>query len=410
MNLLPHQAAALERTKNFKNVAYYHDMGLGKTFVGAEKAIRYKSERILVVCQKSKITDWIEHFNTHYKLQVFDLTKKKEFSVNFKGVGVINYDLLTRRESLLTMRDFTLVLDESSMIQNECAKRTRVVLRLKPAHIILLSGTPVGGKYEHLYSQLKLLGYKINKYQYWEQFICYRLANFGGNQIKLVTGYKNIDELKDILKSYGADFIKTDEVIALPAQTFIHNEQPIPKQYKQLLKDGHTVINDEEVVADNPLKKLLYLRGICATSDERMKALSDLLESTSKRVVVFYNFNAELFAMKKVVGERRVSIVNGTMKDMTNFMNHEYSVLFVQYQSGAMGLNLQIADIIIYNSLPLSSELYEQSKKRIHRVGQTKPCFYYILKCKGSVEDNIEKTLNMRKDYTNALFESEFKC
>ena len=126
--------------------------------------------------------------------------------------------------------------------------------------------------------------------------------------------------------------------------------------------------------------------------------------------MVFYNFNAELFVMKKVAGERRISVVNGTMKDMTNFTNHEHSVLFVQYQSGAMGLNLQIADIIIYNSLPLSSELYEQSKKRIHRVGQTKPCFYYILKCAGSVEDNIERTLNLRRDYTNALFESEFKC
>ena len=78
IKLLPHQIAALERTKKFNNVAYYHDMGLGKTFVGAEKAIRYESERILVVCQKSKINDWIEHFNTHYSLPVFDLSKKKE--------------------------------------------------------------------------------------------------------------------------------------------------------------------------------------------------------------------------------------------------------------------------------------------------------------------------------------------
>ena len=410
IKLLPHQSAALERTRKFNNVAYYHDMGLGKTFVGAEKAVQFGSRQILVVCQKSKINDWIEHFTEHYSMPVFDLSKQKELDASYIGVGVINYDLLTRRQSLLNMRDFVLMLDESSMIQNETAKRTRVVMRLKPSHIILLSGTPVGGKYEHLYSQLRLLGYKINKQQYWERFINYRVANFGGNQVKLVTGYKNIDQLKDILKSYGADFIKTEEVISLPEQSFIRCSQPIPKQYRQLLKDGHTIINDEEVIADNPLKKLLYLRGICATSDERMKALSDLLESTSKRVVVFYNFNAELFAMKKIVGERRVSVVNGTMKDMTNFMNHEYSVLFVQYQSGAMGLNLQIANIIIYNSLPLSSELYEQSKKRIHRVSQTRPCFYYILKCAGSVEDNIERTLNLRRDYTNALFESEFKC
>ena len=29
MNLFPHQTEALELTKDFKNIAVYHDMGLG---------------------------------------------------------------------------------------------------------------------------------------------------------------------------------------------------------------------------------------------------------------------------------------------------------------------------------------------------------------------------------------------
>ena len=406
VTLLPHQVNALTRVEGHDRVAFYHDMGLGKTFVGAEKAVMFNDKQILVVCQKSKVRDWIEHFECFYNRNVYDFTKKCDTS--FNGVAVINYDLLTRREDLLKLRNFTLMLDESSMIQNETAKRTKVVLKMKPSHIILLSGTPVGGKYEHLYSQLKLLGVQMNKAQYWEKFIRYHLANFGGYDVKMVDGYKNTDELIGILKDHGADFIKTEEVINLPEQRFIPVVHSVTKEYKELLKTGVTEWNGDELIADNPLKRLLYLRGICATSSERMKALSDLFESTSKRVVVFYNFNAELFAMKKIVGERRVSVVNGTMKDMTNFMNHEYSVLFVQYQSGAMGLNLQIADIIIYNSLPLSSELYEQSKKRIHRVGQTRPCTYYILKCRNSVEEKIEKTLDMRKDYTDKLFTRDY--
>ena len=406
VTLLPHQVNALARVEGHDRVAFYHDMGLGKTFVGAEKAVMFNDKQILVVCQKSKVHDWIEHFECFYNRKVYDFTKKCDTS--FNGVAVINYDLLTRREDLLKLRNFTLMLDESSMIQNENAKRTKVVLKMKPSHIILLSGTPVGGKYEHLYSQLKLLGVQMNKSQYWEKFIRYHLSNFGGYDVKMVDGYKNTDELIGILKGHGADFIKTEEVINLPEQRFIPVVHSVTKEYKQLLKTGFTEWHDDEMIADNPLKRLLYLRCICATSSERMKALSDLLESTSKRVVVFYNFNAELFAMKKIVGERRVSVVNGTIKDTTNFMNHEYSVLFVQYQSGAMGLNLQIADIIIYNSLPLSSELYEQSKKRIHRVGQTRPCTYYILKCMNSVEEKIEKTLNMRKDYTDKLFTRDY--
>ena len=82
----------------------------------------------------------------------------------------------------------------------------------------------------------------------------------------------------------------------------------------------------------------------------------------------------------------------------------EGSILFIQYQAGAMGLNLQKANKIVYFTPPLSSELFEQSKKRIHRIGQDKTCFYYYLTCKNSIEEKIYKTLKMRKDYTEALF------
>jgi len=79
-------------------------------------------------------------------------------------------------------------------------------------------------------------------------------------------------------------------------------------------------------------------------------------------------------------------------------------VTFIQYQSGAMGGNFQKANKIIYFSLPESWELWEQSQKRIHRIGQEKPCFYYLLICPGTVEENILTTLNMRKDYNDELF------
>ena len=40
MQLFTHQQEALDKTKNFDRVAYYFDMGLGKTFVGSEKMKR----------------------------------------------------------------------------------------------------------------------------------------------------------------------------------------------------------------------------------------------------------------------------------------------------------------------------------------------------------------------------------
>lgn len=74
---MPHQEKVLNQTKNFNRVAYYLDMGLGKTFVGAEKVWELNNDVNLVICQKSKIDDWVQHFKDHYPdYEVFDLTHK----------------------------------------------------------------------------------------------------------------------------------------------------------------------------------------------------------------------------------------------------------------------------------------------------------------------------------------------
>ncbi len=49
-----------------ERVAYYLDMGLGKTFVGSEKNDEAGKRINLLVCQCSKVQDWIEHFQENY--------------------------------------------------------------------------------------------------------------------------------------------------------------------------------------------------------------------------------------------------------------------------------------------------------------------------------------------------------
>ena len=139
------------------------------------------------------------------------------------------------------------------------------------------------------------------------------------------------------------------------------------------------------------------------------KAFEDLLDSTNDRLIVFYNFQVELMTLSDILieHERPFSIINGNTKDLSAYENSEDSVTLIQYQAGAMGLNLQKANKIVYFTPPVSSELFEQSKKRIHRIGQEKTCFYYYLICRNSIEEKIYRTLKMRRDYTEALFEYE---
>ena len=420
LTLYEHQRQALEDTADKNRVAYYHDMGMGKTFTGAEKMHQLGARVNLVICQKSKIEDWIEHFKSNYKSDIdalYDLTNKKAFDEFIQTaevydyltvVGVINYELAFRRPELLKLHNFTLTLDESSLIQNEQAKRTKFIMKLKFENLILLSGTPTGGKYEKLWSQLKMLGYNITKKSFYIQYVNYHYDDRQGFPLMIIDGYKNVDRLKRKMREYGCSFLKTEEVLTLPEQIFTPVKIKKNSLYGKFMKDCIVTVDGVELVGDTTLTKLLYARMLCgAYSADKLEAFKELAESTSDRLIVFYNFNAELEALKCVCNalERPYSVVNGESKDLYAYENEIASITLIQYQAGAMGLNLQKANKIIYFTPPLSSELYEQSKKRTHRLGQNNTCFYYYLTCKGSIEEKIYSTLAMRRDYTNALFE-----
>lgn len=434
IQLFPHQKEALEQTEQMNRVAYYLDMGLGKTFLGSEKMMQLGKKMNLLICQKSKIEDWRNHFAEFYKYDIsaYDLTKKQQWDdfwnnpVGFQyQVGIINYELAFRRKNLLNLRDFTLMLDESSMIQNVTAKRSKFVLKLQPENVILLSGTPTSGKYENLHSQLTLLGWKISKDLYWKQYIDSEWIDQDGFFRRQINGYKNVDRLKQKLRKHGAVFMKSEEVFDLPDQIYNKVMVPTSKEYEKFMKNsiitmdtlnlcefkdnsdfhGKDVTPRVELVGDTTLTKRLYARMLCGHyNKDKLDAFKDLLESTNDRLVVFYNFNDELEAMSSLIEDRPISIINGPVKDLEAYEKCNNSITFVQYQAGAMGLNLQKANKIIYFTLPQSCEHYMQSQKRIHRIGQEKRCFYYYLLCRNSVEEDILKALERGVDYTDELF------
>ena len=388
---------------------------------------RYDCRVNLIICQKSKVKDWTKHLIDNYNtVAVFDLTDKKQFSCFTNWitapqdapastvccVGVINYELAWRRKKQLKdLKDFTLMLDESSLIQNPKAKQTKFIMSLKPSHVILLSGTPVGGKYENLWTQCRLLGWKIRQDIYDETYVNWDKIEVQGIPHRIVRKedpYKNVDRLKRKLKSHGAVFLKTEEALDLPSQRFQIVRVDSSADYRKFVRYGSVVLQEGvQLTADSSLTRLLYARQLCGLySKDKQQAVRDLIQSTQDRLIIFYNFNGELENLKKICQEehRPVSEINGHNKDLTAYQEETNSVTLVQYQSGSMGLNLQDANKMIFYSLPLSSEHFEQAKKRIHRIGQTNTCMYYILICRNSVEEQILQTLEERKDFTDELF------
>ena len=446
LKFMPHQLKVLNTTEQFNHVGYYLDMGLGKTFVGAEKLWELNNPVNIVVCQKSKVDDWLDHFRTYYpQAKTCDLTKKSE-SITFNNlidaqvltkddtlIGVINYDLIFRRSIYLKYSGFTLMLDESSLISNESTSRAKYILKMHPESVILLSGTPTAGKYEKLWSQCQLLGWNITKTAFWGSYVQTTWVEDGTFKRQVITGYKNVDHLKRKLAQHGCIFMKTEEVIQLPDRVEQKIFVPATKEYRKFMKnsylmldtlnlqefhdesdfDGKDVTPRVELVGDNQLTKLLCARQLCGQyHKDKLDAFRDLIESSEERWIVFYNFNDELTRLKKIAEalNRPTSEVNGHDRDLDAYEHRSDSITFIQYQAGAMGGNYQKSCRICYFTLPLgkgSCDLWEQSKKRIHRIGQQNTCFYYYLLVKGSIEERNLQMLKVGKELTDDLFRDQ---
>lgn len=417
MTLYQHQKDVLQQTEKYNKVAYYLDMGLGKTYCGSYKATSF-NKPILIICPKSLIPQWIEHFNNvHGEWGTYDLTKKKRLE-EFMGVerinkvGIINYESAWRKPDLLKLRDFTLMLDESQAIANNTSKQTKGVLKLKFDNLILLSGTPCSNaRYDKLYTQLKMLGLHMNKRSYEDRYCNFFEMEKSGIKFRILSKtnpYKNVDELKQVMRDLGCVFMRTDEVLDLPEQRFINVWVQPSKYYKTFVKDGYVDCGDTEYISSSPATDMLYARQLC-NSKEKLEMVKTLIEGTEDRVIIFYNFNCELELLQQLVQKlkRPISYVNGSVKNLNCYNNNSDSVTLVQYQSGSSGVNLQKANKMIYYSPPIKSDFFEQSKKRIHRIGQDNKCTYWKLITNNSIELNIYNTLAKKQDYNEELFKHE---
>ena len=409
IKFFPHQERLLNDTYSFNRVAYYVDMGLGKTFIGSEKLWELNTAYNLVICQKSKIDDWKEHFEIfypEYKVIIFD--KQSLDIIPKETILIVNYDKAWRRPELTRLKDFTLLLDESSMIKNERSNRSKFILKLHAKNVILLSGTPTGGKYEELISQVNLLGWNISKDLFLKQYTEREWDELDGGY--KIVGYKNVERLKRKLRKYGAVFMKTEEVFDLPKQNHINVKVKNTKSYHEFYKHHMAEYEGETFIGDTPASAKMYLRQFAGwMNHNKLERLKEMIQSTSDRLIIFYNFKKEYELINNMCKslERPVSTINGDLKDLEAYEKQDNSVSLIQYQAGAMGLNLQKANKVIYFTLTDKSELFEQSKKRIHRIGQELPCFYYYLLTDGSIEWRMLQVLKERRDYNDALFEKE---
>ena len=427
-----------------RGVAILADMGTGKTLITIAVAGALfgdgKIKRLLVVCPKSIVGVWESEFGkfADYEYTVAVLEggsgKKADTLRHMTGdglqVAVVNYESAWRLEAeLQRWKPDMIVCDESSKIKNPQAKQAKAIHNLgkHAAYKAILTGTPITNSPLDFFSQYKFADEKIFGLSFYR--FRARYAIIGGYGNHQIIGYKNMAEL--VGKAHSIAYrIKIEDAVELPDKIdeirAVELEPNARRIYENIDRDSYAELMQGEVTTRNILTRLLRLSQctggfirddiggvVQEVSRAKLDALEDVFDECDeqgKKVVVFARFLPEIEAIEKLLRQRKTdySVIHGgvtdRMEQVRRFQEDAAAKVFVgQLQTTGMGLTLTAASIAVFFSLDFSYANYEQSRARIHRIGQTQRCIYIHLVAKGTVDEKVMDALKHKGDVARLM-------
>lgn len=419
--LYNHQKLVLQYMTVFPQFALFMEQGTGKTLPTLCRLLDLYREgaiqNALIVAPKSTMGAWerdMEMFGS-------DADTLRSF------ITVVNYDMVWRRKKYDREWD-AIVLDESHFIKNHTSKRAAFLLKLalKSSYRYILTGTPIGnGRLEDIWSQFAFLYPRLNRGRVASEILGTRTEFLERycllNQWWQPYKYINVAELQEIIEAHSYRVTK-EECLDLPDKLpdeVWDVELKEPKIYKELHEES--TLLEHDLLAPNSLVRMAKLRQVCSgflqledeilnLKCEKPKILKDFLENWDKKLVIFCNFRYSIEVVSKLLQKLKIEYVtlDGEQEDKNIWRRFQeddsVQVIVCQYQSAAQGVDLYAADTIIYYEPTLSSTILEQSRDRIHRVGQASKCSYIHLITKGTIERAIYKALQGYSDFSEKLF------
>ncbi len=434
------------------------DMGTGKTRVAIDVAMELPDvHKILVVCPKAVIPVWYENLekfhggsNKGWSCLVLDgkLTVKKKAEklyqwnkhIYSKAFVVVNYDSVWRKE----LGDFIykqarfdmIILDESHRAKSAGSKVSKYLAMVgkQTARKMCLSGTPMANSPLDVYGQYRFLDPTIFGTRH--DLFLQKYAVMGGPDLKFIVGFKNQRELNSKFNSIAyhckmsdiADRIKLPNALP-PTQEIVELPSKDMKVMKDLNRDFIAECNNGHIVINNVLVKLLRLQQICSGfcytqesvfDDSEMQelntakedALTEMLVDIDEKenIVVFCNFKHDLEAIHRAANKvnRNCYELSGSENSLDYWKVNDGSVLAVQIQAGAEGVDMTKSNYAIYFSIPHSLAMYNQSKARLYRPGQTRPVVFKHLIAKDTIDEAMYKSLMKKQDIVQSIKQGVF--
>jgi superfamily II DNA or RNA helicase len=423
--LLPYQKEGAAHLAFHERALLADEMGLGKTvqaIAACELLARQKGiKRVLVVSPTSVKAEWedqIARFSGRSVRFIAGLRPERLRLYSEPAFfTLVNYEQVVRDADDLNrvLKPDVVILDEAQRIKNWQTKTARQVKSLRSPFAFVLTGTPLENRIDETYSIVQYLDPEIfgPLFRFNRDF--YELDERGRP-----VGYRNLDAMhrrlsgimlrrrkREVEKELPGRTVKTFFVPMAEEQTVRYTEYEYRARRLAAIAERRPLTKEE---FDRLQQYLACMRMICDTPaildpdcrvcpklEELEGVLGELLEDGERKIVVFSEWVRMLDLVRELAAEMGVDCAWHTgdvpqlrrRAEIARFRHDRACRLFLTSDTGATGLNLQMASCVINLDLPWNPAKLEQRIARIWRKGQTQAVTAVNFVTEDSIEHSI---------------------
>ena len=421
------------------------DMGLGKTIQVLALLLVLKEQGVgkrkpsLLVAPASLLANWaaeISRFAPSLRAALIHPSAEKPNiagAANLAGVdlAITSYGFLARATWLGDIPWHLVVIDEAQAIKNPAAKQTRTVKQLKADARIALTGTPIENRLGDLWSIFDFINPGLLGSS--KQFSTF---------VKQLTDrpHNPYGPLRELVRPYILRRMKTDRSIIadLPDKTEVKAFCLLSRRqaalYQQAVDDLADRLENAEGMQRRGLvlSLLMRLKQICnhpsqwlgdnAWREEdsgkfaRLRDIAEEIAARQEKALIFTQFKettAPLAAFLGSVFGRSGLVLHGETevrkrKDLVQKFQEDDDVPFfvLSVKAGGAGLNLTAASHVIHFDRWWNPAVENQATDRAFRIGQTKNVLVHKFVCRGTVEDKIDRMIEVKQQLAGDLLGS----
>jgi len=350
-------------------------------------------------------------------------------------IAVVNYESAWRMETeIMRWMPDLIICDEGHRIKNPQAAVSKCLHALAgwTPYRLLLTGTVIVNHPIDVFSQYKFVDPTV----FGRSFFQFRSRYFD------MTGYGGYTPV--MKKSMESEFMERihqvafrvtkDQCLDLPEATDLIRRvdlEPFARRLsEQIANKSFEELHQEKPSATNVLTRLLRLSQLTGgflpfeekgevktqlVSTAKLDALSDLIDSVmedGQKLVIIARFVPEIREIAAMLEQKgiRYAQVSGEVRDrdeqVAAFQHEADCRVFVgQIATAGLGITLTAASTMVFYSLDYSMANYDQTRARIHRMGQHHPCTYIHLIARGTVDEKVLRALRTKSNLAKQLID-----